>query len=85
MKTTNGVFIFFKLFLSFSLPNVFCHEGISLVDESVNVESGVRTEIAPGIHTAYDLPVDEDIGHVASDQVDTTVSLEELMAQMKSM
>ncbi len=60
------------------------HLGISLVDESVPVVGGDRTEVAPGIHAAYDLPAGEDVELGASESVDANISLEELMAQMKS-
>jgi hypothetical protein len=55
------------------------------VDESVPVVGGDRTEVAPGIHAAYDLPTGEDVELGASESVDANISLEELMAQMKSM
>lgn len=54
------------------------------MDESTPTSSETRTEVAPGIHAAYELP-EEDEGITASEPVDTSVSLEELMAQMKSM
>ena len=38
----------------------------------------------PGIHAAYDLPDVEATVDESSETVDTSVSLEELMAQMKS-
>ena len=58
--------------------------GISLVDESVPVIGGARTEVASGIHVAYDLPAEEDEESGKSESVDANFSLEELMAQMKS-
>ncbi|XP_032793274.1 ubiquitin-like modifier-activating enzyme 5 [Daphnia magna] len=59
--------------------------GISLVDESEPVVEGAHSEIAPGIHAAYDLPVAEEVVEGSSDSADANISLEELMAQMKSM
>lgn len=56
--------------------------GISLVDESTPVDEKQHTELAPGIHAAYDLPASVD--PVAEETVDNGLSLEELMAQMKS-
>nr|CAG4649385.1 EOG090X07G2 [Scapholeberis mucronata] len=57
--------------------------GISLVDESEPI-SQTPTEIVPGIHVAYDLPKEENANETP-ETVDTSMSLEELMAQMKSM
>lgn len=59
--------------------------GISLVDESEPVVEGAHSEIAPGIHAAYNLPVAEEVVEGSSDSADANISLEELMAQMKSM
>lgn len=59
--------------------------GISLVDESEPVKNDAHIEIAPGIHAAYELPDEDEVPVSSSDPVDTSVSLEELMAQMKSM
>lgn len=59
-------------------------QGISLVDESEPVDdSRARVELAPGIHAAYDLPAEVE-APAAEVAVDTGLSLEELMAQMKS-
>nr|CAG4638492.1 EOG090X07G2 [Cyclestheria hislopi] len=58
--------------------------GISLVDESSPAGYSVQSEIAPGIVTAYDLPDAGEVTHETSEPVDTSVSLEELMARMKS-
>ena len=59
--------------------------GISLVDESTPVETDrSKVEIAPGISTAYELPVDDDEPQVEVGAIDTSMSLEELMAQMKA-
>ena len=55
------------------------------MDESVPIIDGTRTEVAPGIHAAYDLPAGKDVELGASESVDANFSLEELMAQMKSM
>ena len=76
-----------KLILKHLLSSATCKTrlGISLVDESEPVDdSRARVELAPGIHAAYDLPADiqESAGEEA--QVDSGLSLEELMAQMKS-
>ena len=62
----------------------FC-AGISLVDESVPATNSPKVEIAPGIHAAYDVP-EEPTGKIqqSDEQVDTSISLEELMAKMKS-
>ena len=54
------------------------------MDESVPVASGARTEVAPGIHAAYDLPNEDKDIELCESEV-AGVSLEELMAQMKSM
>lgn len=70
------IFLFALTLLSLPL-------GISLVDESVT-PSGARTEVAPGIHAAYDLP--NEVAEIETcESVDASISLEELMAQMKSM
>jgi len=58
--------------------------GISLVDESAPVEpSSARPEIAPGIHAAYEVP-ETDALPTYEEAIDTSMSLEELMAQMKA-
>nr|CAG4651029.1 EOG090X07G2 [Simocephalus serrulatus] len=59
--------------------------GISLVDESEPVKNDAHIEIAPGIRAAYELPDEDEVPVSSSEPVDTSVSLEELMAQMKSM
>nr|CAG4642558.1 EOG090X07G2 [Evadne anonyx] len=56
--------------------------GISLVDESTPPPNASPVEIAPGIRAAYDLPA-EDIQE-ANPSYETNLSLEELMAQMKT-
>ena len=53
------------------------------MDESVPTLPASAVEIAPGIHSAYDLP-DDNKNDETNEQVDTSLSLEELMAQMKS-
>jgi ubiquitin-like modifier-activating enzyme 5 len=59
--------------------------GISLVDESTPVETDrSKIEIAPGISAAYELPVNDDEPQVEVGAIDTSMSLEELMAQMKA-
>ena len=63
--------------------SLFLKTGISLVDESEPITE-TRTELVPGIHAAYDLPDVEATVDESSETVDTSVSLEELMAQMKS-
>nr|CAG4647955.1 EOG090X07G2 [Moina brachiata] len=58
--------------------------GISLVDESEPQDlHAAPTEVAPGIHAAYDLP-SESKDPQPAEEVDTSMSLEELMAKMKS-
>lgn len=56
--------------------------GISLVDESIPPSNASPVEIAPGIHAAYDLP--EEDNQDASLSCETGLSLDELMAQMKT-
>jgi len=56
--------------------------GISLVDESIPPSNASPVEIAPGIHAAYDLP--EEDNQEASLSCETGLSLDELMAQMKT-
>jgi len=56
--------------------------GISLVEESTPLSNVPRVEIAPGISAAYDLPVEED--REAKPSCETSLTLEELMAQMKT-
>lgn len=55
------------------------------MDESEPVKEGARSEVAPGIHAAYDLPIAEEVVEGSPDSADANISLEELMAQMKSM
>ena len=58
--------------------------GISLVDESAPIEpSSSRPNIAPGIHAAYEVP-DTNALPTYEEAIDTSMSLEELMAQMKA-
>nr|CAG4637823.1 EOG090X07G2 [Chydorus sphaericus] len=57
--------------------------GISLVDESEPIEDNRPRELAPGIHAAYDIPVEVEEASV-EETADSGLSLEELMAQMKS-
>ena len=71
--------------MAVSITRTRLYLGISLVDESVSVVGGARTEVAPGIHAAYDLPTGEDVELGTTESVDANISLEELMAQMKSM
>jgi len=56
--------------------------GISLVDESATPSNVSQVEIAPGIHAAYDLPQEDN--EEANPSCETNLSLEELMAQMKT-
>nr|CAG4644841.1 EOG090X07G2 [Leptodora kindtii] len=58
--------------------------GISLVDESAPVSSPQKVEVAPGVRVAYDFPEEETVDYGDDQPVDTSVSLEELMARMKS-
>ena len=55
-----------------------------MVDESEPVDTLARVELAPGIHAAYDLPDAKPDIPETEESVDTGLSLEELMAQMKS-
>jgi len=57
--------------------------GISLVDESLPSSNAPLVEIAPGIHAAYDLPGEEN-NQQAEPYCEAGLSLEELMAKMKS-
>ena len=61
---------------------MFFTTGISLVEESTPLSNVPRVEIAPGISAAYDLPVEED--REAKPSCETSLTLEELMAQMKT-
>ena len=54
------------------------------MDESEPVDTRARVELAPGIHAAYDLPDATSELPETGESVDTGLSLEELMAQMKS-
>lgn len=55
-----------------------------MVDESEPQDlHAAPTEVAPGIHAAYDLP-SESKDLQPAEEVDTSMSLEELMAKMKS-
>ena len=55
-----------------------------MVDESAPAASQSKSEVAPGIHAAYDMPAEDIEGDQDYQPVDTSISLEELMAQMKS-
>lgn len=61
---------------------MFFETGISLVDESATPSNVSQVEIAPGIHAAYDLPQEDN--EEANPSCETNLSLEELMAQMKT-
>ena len=61
---------------------MFFETGISLVDESATPSNVSQVEIAPGIHAAYDLPQEDN--EEAHPSCETNLSLEELMAQMKT-
>lgn len=53
------------------------------MDESEPIEDNRPRELAPGIHAAYDIPVEVEEASV-EETADSGLSLEELMAQMKS-
>nr|CAD7570627.1 unnamed protein product [Timema californicum] len=63
--------------------------GITLVDETVEVEDSSHGDVAlglvAGIKTAYSIPAPEVSSTLTNEaNLDTSISLEELMAQMKS-
>lgn len=53
------------------------------MDESEPQESSAPKEVAPGIHAAYELPDESEVAEPAA-EIDSALSLEELMAKMKS-
>lgn len=57
--------------------------GISLVDESVDDDKGA-VQVAKGVTLAYTLPGQDTVVEECQEATSTDISLEELMAQMKS-